>query len=94
MLNVIPTIRRGLIWRISNGGSSCIGIDPWIRCGNSHLLPLDLIENLNKRDIYNTAHIGDPQNSTVYQQAWLSGTTLDIPTQWHMEWRTYLVALS
>ena len=38
VLNSLPLIREGLTWRIKQGNSVRIGIDPWIGCGNMQRL--------------------------------------------------------
>lgn len=81
VLNTLPTIRRVLTWRIGNGGFVCIRIDPWIGCGNSYHLPPDLISFFKQNGVENIAQLGDPPNTTIYQQAWLFGEVLDIPVQ-------------
>lgn len=94
VLNTLHTIRRGLTWRIGNGEEARIGLDPWISCGNTHLLPQSLIDFLNQKDIFLIAHIGDSQNTNVFQQAWLSGNTLGIPDRWLQEWDRYIRPLT
>jgi len=70
-----------------------IGADPWIGCGNLHNLSLGLIYSLNRSGVATIAQIGDLLNTTIYQKYWLSEEALDIPEQWHMEWRRNVAAL-
>ena len=51
ILNAMPIIKDGLLWKIGNGASVRIGIDPWPGCGNSHRLPDGLVFYLNNRGI-------------------------------------------
>eukprot|EP00253_Pinus_taeda_P016909 PITA_16909 len=50
ILNSISIIKDGLLWKIGNGASIRISIDPWIGSGNSHILPVGLIQHINNRD--------------------------------------------
>jgi hypothetical protein len=82
VLNTLPIIRRGLIWRIGNGGSVRIGIDPWIGSENAYQLPPELNSLLNHNGVHYITHLGDPHNTTFSQQAWQTGEAWDIPDQW------------
>lgn len=42
VLNSLPLICEGLTWRIHEGNAVCIGVDPWIGCGNVHRLPAEV----------------------------------------------------
>eukprot|EP00253_Pinus_taeda_P034161 PITA_34161 len=94
VINTIPLLRDGLTWRIREGNSVRIGLDPWVGCGNAHRLPIDLIRHLNDRGITHILQAGDPANSTFLQQAWLNAHTLEIPAQWHAAWTEYTDALT
>lgn len=93
VLNSLPLIRDGITWKIHSGSSVRIGFDPWIGSGNSHRLPQELIMIINNVDITNIDHILDPENTTLFQQAWKSAHHLNIPQIWHHRWETYLSAL-
>lgn len=87
-------IKEGLLWQIGNGTSVCIGIDPWLDCGNSHMLPEGLVHHLNNRGIKFLAQIGDQQNSNLFSQAWLSEQHWNIPIEWSGAWQSYIQALT
>eukprot|EP00253_Pinus_taeda_P008243 PITA_08243 len=36
VLQSLPLLRDGITWRIKEGNSVRIGVDPWVGCGNSH----------------------------------------------------------
>lgn len=94
ILNTIPIIRDGLLWKIGNGASVRIGIDPWTRSGNSYQLPPDLINYLNNRGIRYIGQLGDHQNSTFLSQAWFSEKNWNIPIEWDRTWQNFLQALT
>eukprot|EP00253_Pinus_taeda_P025399 PITA_25399 len=94
VINTIPLLRDGLTWRIKDGNSVRIRLDPWVGCGNAHRLPIYLIRHLNDRGITHIIHAGDPANSTFLQQAWLNAHNLEIPAQWHAVWMEYTDALT
>jgi len=82
ILNAMPLIRDGLLWRIGNGSSVCIGIDPWPGSGITHNLPEGLVLHLNNRGIKFLSQIGDQQHSTTYSQAWLTDRQWNLPNEW------------
>ena len=82
VVNALPLLRQGIMWRINEGNDVHIGTDPWVGCGNAHRLPVDLIRFLNSRGITHIKHIGDRNNSIFLQQAWKAAHDLDIIEQW------------
>lgn len=89
----MPTIRNVLAWRINEGSSIHIGLDPWLGCGSMFGLPPDLIKFLTNRNIIVNAHVFDLGNSSIFNQAWLLAEHLRIHAQWKEEWEGYIVAL-
>jgi len=92
-LNAMPLIRDSLLWRIGNGSSVRIGIDPWPGSGNAHNLPEGLVLHLNNRGIKFLSQIGDQQHSTIYSQAWLTDRQWNLTYEWNEEWKSYIQAL-
>lgn len=86
-------VRDGLTWKIGNGRLAHIGMDPWIRCGNCHLLPQRLMHNLSDVDYTNLAHIADHEYNNLLKKAWKDTDTLGIPPHWQDNWHTYINAL-
>jgi len=93
ILNSISTIKDGLLWKIGNGNSVRIGIDPSTGSGNSHLLLVELIQHLNNRGIKFPGQIGDHQNTTFHTQDWLTNPQWLIPNEWSRIWQDYLQTL-
>lgn len=93
-MNSLPVICDGLMWRISDGTSVRIGLDPWMGCGNAHLLPEGLLQSLTEKGITRICHIVDQERSTFLHQAWKSAHTLLLPLHWHQPWRAYTLALT
>lgn len=93
ILHTLPFIREGLAWRINNGTSARIGMDPWTGGGNIYKLPPSLILFLNQRHIKVIAQIVDLENSAIFEQAWLSAPHLGIPEHWLQTWEGYINAL-
>jgi len=87
ILNAMPIIRDSLLWRIGNGTSVCIGIDPWPGSGNAHRLPEGLVLYLNNRGIKFLSQIGDQQNTTIFTQAWLNEQHWNLPIEWNEDWK-------
>eukprot|EP00253_Pinus_taeda_P020716 PITA_20716 len=81
-LNAMPLIRYSLLWRIGNGSSVRIGIDPWSGSGNAHNLPKGLVLHSNNRGIKFLSQIGDQQHSTIYSQAWLTDRAAEDELIW------------
>lgn len=93
VLKSLSLIRDGLNWRIHAGTYVHIGLDPWIGCGNAHLLPGGLKHHLIESGITHSSHIADMERSTFLHQACKSAHSLLIPHQWHHHWADYTVAL-
>eukprot|EP00253_Pinus_taeda_P006893 PITA_06893 len=94
LIHSFPLIRDHLVWRINDGLQGRIGLDPWINSRGRHTLSCDLIAHLHNRDICHFAHIADHPRSDLFSQAWKSAQQLDLPPQWHQEWRDYTNALA
>jgi len=94
VLQSLPLLREGITWRIRNGNSVRIGVDPWVGYGISHRLSEDLITHLHNRGITHMNQIGESANSTFLQQAWATHRVLEIPAQWQNEWQAYFDALT
>lgn len=41
-------IKKGLLWKIGNGEQLPIGVDRWVSCGKSYLLPTNMVMFLKK----------------------------------------------
>jgi len=89
LIHSLPLIRNNLVWRINDGLLGRIDLDPWIGSGGRHILSRELITFLHDRDIRCFAHIADQQRTDIFTQAWKSAQQLDLPPQWHQEWREY-----
>eukprot|EP00253_Pinus_taeda_P027166 PITA_27166 len=94
LLLSLPLIRNNLAWRINDGWSGRIGLDPWINSGGRHILNPDLILHLQAQNIRFFAQIADHQHSDIFSQAWKSAQQLNLPIHWHQEWAQYIVALT
>eukprot|EP00253_Pinus_taeda_P014598 PITA_14598 len=94
LIDSLPLIRDNLAWRINDGMSGRIGLDPWNNSGGRHILNQELTNYLQSRGIRHFAQIADPQRTDIIAQAWKSAQSLDLPVQWHQEWDHYTMALS
>eukprot|EP00253_Pinus_taeda_P031439 PITA_31439 len=94
LLHSLPLIKNNIVWRIRNGYSARIGIDPWSGCGGRHRLPHDLIEFLNSRGIRVIAQIADQEGSDIFHQAWMTAAQLNLPNRWLIPWREFCAALT
>lgn len=94
VLKSLSLICDGLAWRIHDGTSVRISLDPWIGCVNAHLLLEGLIQHLKESGITHINHITDLERSTFLHHAWKSSHNLHIPHQWHQHWTTYTMALT
>jgi len=91
---LLPLIRNNIVWRIRNGHSARLGIDPWSGCGGRHRLPQELVTYLNHRGIKAIAQIADHENSDIFHQAWITAAQLNLPQRWHITWKEYCSALT
>jgi len=94
LVHALPLIRDNLAWRINDGLTGRIGLDPWINSGGKHTLNPDLITHLQSRDIRHFTHIADQQHNDIFSQAWKSAQQLDLPPQWYQDWQLFIMALS
>eukprot|EP00253_Pinus_taeda_P027180 PITA_27180 len=94
LLLSLPLIRNNLAWRINDGWSGRIGLDPWINSGGRHNLNPDLILHLQSQNIRFFAQIADQQHTDLFSQAWKTAQHLNLPIHWHQEWAQYIEALT
>lgn len=86
-IHSLPLIRDNLVWRINDGMTGRIGLDPWSGCGGRHILSRELISYLQDHGIQHFAHIADQKRTDILSQAWKTPLQLQLPPQWHQEWR-------
>eukprot|EP00253_Pinus_taeda_P034809 PITA_34809 len=94
VIDTLPLLWEGITWHIKEGNFVRIGMDPWVRCGNTHRLHADLIRHLHDRGVTHIKHIGDRENSSFLHQAWLSARALELPHQWTNDWMAYTSVLT
>lgn len=57
-------------------------------------LPPDLTQFLKNKDILMIANIVDPENTSLFAQAWKFLDHLGIPVSWQQDWEGYINALT
>jgi len=65
MISSFSVVGDSLAWRMGKGNHLHIGFDPWPGCGNSHILPEDLIDQLHKQGIFYLSHPVDPLTTNL-----------------------------
>ena len=61
----LSVIKNGLAWKVGNGSQLGIGVDPWSRSQNHHILPQPLIQHLNQKGFYHFNKIADPGSTNI-----------------------------
>eukprot|EP00253_Pinus_taeda_P007121 PITA_07121 len=86
-------IQNGLTWRIRSGPQVQLGLDPWVGCGNAHMLSEELRAHLSELGFTNISHITNEEHSSMFQQAWKIEHDLNLPQLWQRKWRELFKAL-
>lgn len=55
---------------------------------------MNMVEHLATQGIKTLNQVGDPYNSTLWAQGWLSARALNLPADWHKLWHNYTGALN
>lgn len=70
-----------------------IGTDPWPGSGNSHLLPLALIQQLHTQGYFYINQISDPGRTTIWSKECKDSTQIGLGEAFSNLWTNYIKAL-
>jgi hypothetical protein len=93
LISSFPVIGEGLAWRIDRGNILCIGADPCPGSGNSHILPLELINLLHRKNIFLLSHLADLNTTTLWHQGWKRVTDLGLTGAFATQYKNYIASL-
>ena len=86
-------VGNSLAWQVGSGNSLHIGRDPWAGCSREHILPDDIFTTLKRNGYFHLSQLVDPTHTTLWQQGWKSGRTLELSVPQTIYWDRYLTAL-
>lgn len=87
----IPWLGKGLIWKVGNGSSIRLGVDPIVGLGSFFLLPLNLLDYLADYGICSLEHA---RNQTLHaQNYWFLADDLELRGEWKILWDNYIRGL-
>jgi hypothetical protein len=78
MISSFSVVGDSLAWRVGKGNHLCIGADPWPGCGNSHILPEELIDQLHRHGIFFLSHLANTHSTNIWNQGWRSVISLGL----------------
>ena len=82
-----------LVWKVGNGASVRIGMDPWVGCKWRNLLPPHLIDKLHSVGIFSLKDIGCPGVTYLREEGWISSNILRLEdNQDILCWNGYLAS--
>jgi hypothetical protein len=81
------------VWRVGSGRLVRLGLDPWPGCQLGHILPEGIRHRLALEGYYHLAQVGDPLQTDMWHQGWLSGHRLGLPEADLIHWNRYTQAL-
>jgi hypothetical protein len=93
MISSFSVVGDSLAWRVGKGNHLRIGADPWPSCGNSHILPEELIDQLHRQGIFFLSHLVDPHSTNIWNQGWRSVISLGLNGVYADLLRNYILAL-
>ena len=70
-----------------------IGLDPWLGCGQGHILPMVVHEFLSLQNISTLDQSDDPNNTNFWQHGWKSGPHLNLNEDMVDHWNRFTKAL-
>jgi hypothetical protein len=93
LISSFLVIGEGFSWRVGRGNHLRIGEDPWPRSGNSHILYLELINLLHRKNIFLLSHLADPNTTTLWHQGWKRGIDIGLSGALATQYKNYISAL-
>lgn len=78
LLKYFEIFRNGLAWRVGDGKSIQVGMDPWLGSGINDILPVDLCTFLAEAGFRTLHQIWNPDTNTIWQQGWLPAVHLNL----------------
>jgi len=86
-------IGSGLVWRVGNGRSARLGLDPWVGSEGAHTLSDGLRRQLRAGGLIFLADVAAPEVSTLWHQGWLTGARIGLHGDYLMEWDHFVARL-
>jgi hypothetical protein len=86
-------VGNGLVWRVGSGRLVRLGLDPWSGCQLGHLLSAGIRHRLAQGGFYYLAQVGDPLQTNMWHQGWMSRHMLGLLEEDYIHWNRYTQAL-
>jgi hypothetical protein len=93
VIKAFDLIGNSLVWRVGSGRLVRLGLDPWAGSKRGHLLNVGTRIRLEHGGFFNLAQVGDPTQTTIWHQGWMSGQRLGLLDEDLIHWDIYLQAL-
>ena len=78
MVQDFDIVGSGLAWRVGYGHWVRLEMDPWVGSGRVHILHVDIIMALSERGVLFLSQVVDPATTTISNQRWLEGVSLNL----------------
>ena len=78
IVNSFHLIESNLAWDVGNGEKVLIGRDPWLGCTHQHILPIDVVEDLEHLGLTTLNQLAVPRPDEPWNQYWRRANSLGL----------------
>jgi len=85
-----PLLGKWMAWKVGNVQRIRIGVDPWIRCGNNHILSKRIKEKVRQHRITHLADATVLGRDTIWSHGWKEARDVCLEDEEANQWNSLI----